>query len=212
MIRVLLVDDHILMRSALRVVLEQTELIYVVGEADNGESALQMASTLAPDVVVMDVSLPGMSGIQATQTLHARQPEIGILALSTHLDAHIVGQMLEAGASGYIAKSAAGDELLTGIESVFAGRTFLSTQVAALLADKLRSADSQSTGNAPLSRRERQITLLLAQGISAAQIAVDLYISPSTVDVHRRNLMRKLGLHSAIELTRYAIRNGLISA
>ena len=132
--------------------------------------------------------------------------------MSTHLDAHIVGQILEAGASGYISKSAAGNELLTGIESVFAGRTFLSTQVAALLADKLRSVDSQSTGNAPLSRRERQITLLLAQGISAAQIAVDLYISPATVDVHRRNLMRKLGLHSAIELTRYAIRNGLIFA
>ena len=135
-----------------------------------------------------------------------------ILALSTHLDANVIRQVMDAGANGYVTKSAAGDELLQGIESVCVGRSYLSKQAAALLADSLRRAASPGPGSSPLSRRELQIATLLAQGMSAAQVAEKLYISSATVDVHRRNLMRKLDLHSAVELTRYAIRTGLIAA
>lgn len=209
MIRIILVDDHTMVREALRVVLEQDSSLQVVAEAGDGETALRMAEKLLPDVVVMDVALPGQSGIEITRRLLAKHPDIKVLGLSTYLDRRIVQQMLDAGAHGYIAKSTAGTELKQGIHNVFEGRRYLCSQVAALVADSSRPAHEES-GKQPLSRRELQVATLLAEGKTAPDIATELHISPSTVDVHRRNLMRKLELHNVVELTKYAIRTGLI--
>lgn len=212
MIRIMLVDDHSLVREALGVVLSQDKDMQVVAEVGDGETALQKAQELAPDVVVMDVALPGPSGIEMTRQLLARHPEIKVLALSTYLDRRIIQQMLDAGASGYIAKAAAGTELKQGIRSVVAGRSFLCARVAELLADVLRGRTTPSEAGAacPLSVREKQVATMLAEGESAAEIADELHIAPGTVDVHRRNLMRKLDLHNVVDLTRHAIRNGWI--
>jgi len=212
MIRIMLVDDHTMVREALRTVLEQDSGMQVIAEVGDGETALRMAEELAPDVVVMDVALPGQSGIEITRRLLAAHPEIKVLALSTYLDRRIVQQMLDAGARGYIVKSAAGAELMQGIRSVVEGRSYLCPQVTALVTDSLRSRRSMSgdPDDNPLSRREIQVATLLAEGKSAPDIAKELHISPSTVDVHRRNLMRKLRLHNVVDLTKYAIRTGLV--
>jgi two-component system NarL family response regulator len=212
MIRIVLVDDHTMVREALRTVLEQDTGMSVVGEAGDGTAALRLAAELEPDVVVMDVGLPGQSGIETTRRLLARQPQIKVLALSTYLDRRIVQQMLDVGASGYIVKSAAGAALKQGIRSVVAGRSYLCPEVAALVADSLRPARTPSarSGEHPLSRREVQIATLLAEGKTSSDIAGELFISPGTVDVHRRNIMRKLKLHNVVDLTKYAIRNGLV--
>ena len=213
MIRIMLVDDHTMVREALRTVLEQDSGMQVVAEVGDGETALRMAEELAPDVVVMDIALPGQSGIEITRRLLAAHPEIKVLALSTYLDRRIVQQMLDAGARGYIVKSAAGAELKQGIRSVVEGRSYLCPQVTSLVTDSLRSRRSPAgdPDDQPLSRREIQVATLLAEGKSAPDIAAELHISPSTVDVHRRNLMRKLKLHNVVDLTKYAIRTGLVS-
>lgn len=212
MIRIMLVDDHTMVREALRVVLEQDDSMRVVAEAGDGETALRMAEELAPDVVVMDVALPGQSGIETTRRLLARHPDIKVLALSTYLDRRIVQQMLDVGARGYIVKSAAGAQLKQGIHSVVRGRSYLCSEVGALVADSLRDrpVPSGKGDRRALSRREVQVATLLAEGRTAPEIAAELHISPSTVDVHRRNLMRKLELHNVVELTKYAIRSGLV--
>lgn len=212
MIRIMLVDDHTMVREALRTVLEQDSGMKVVAEVGDGETALRMADELAPDVVVMDVALPGQSGIEITRRLLAIHPEIKVLALSTYLDRRIVQQMLDVGARGYIVKSAAGAELKQGIRSVVEGRSYLCPQVTTLVTDSLRSRrfPSEDPDDHPLSRREVQVATLLAEGKSAPDIANELHISPSTVDVHRRNLMRKLKLHNVVDLTKYAIRTGLV--
>jgi two-component system NarL family response regulator len=209
MIRIMLVDDHTILREALRMVLEKNSEMQVVGEAGDGMKALRLADVCLPDVVVMDVGLPGQSGIETTRQLLASHPNIKVLALSTFLDRTVVQQMLEAGASGYVAKSAITGELIQGIQRVFDGGSYLSSQVASLLADNLRHR--QALPDQQLSPRELQIAALLANGQSAREIATQLNISPGTVDTHRRNLMQKLDLHSVVDLTRYAIRTGLIA-
>jgi len=214
MIRILLADDHTMIREALRVVLERESSMQVVAEAGDGETALQMADEWTPDVVIMDVSMPGISGFEATRRLRTRHPNVKVLALSTYLESSIIQQMLDAGANGYIGKSGAGSELLQGIRCVLAGRSYLCPHAAELIADSLRRPlpVELASKNPALTSRERQIAVLLAEGKSATDIADQLIISPNTVEVHRRNLMRKLELHSVVELTRYAIRTGLIVA
>lgn len=212
MIRVMLVDDHTMIREALRVVLERDGGISVIAEVGDGDSALSLAEQLNPDIVVMDVALPGLSGIETTRRLMARNPATKVLGLSTYLDRRIVQQMLDAGAGGYITKSAAGAELRKGITALVAGRTYVCSEVAGLLAETWRNrpANVPGDGTGRLSQREVQVATLLAEGKSAPEIAKELCISPSTVDVHRRNLMRKLDLHNVVELTKFAIRAGLI--
>jgi len=211
-IRIMLVDDHTMVREALRMVLEQDNGMEVIAEVGDGETALRVANELLPDVVVMDVALPGQSGIETTRRLLARHPDMKVVALSTYLDRRIIQQMLDVGARGYITKSAAGAELKQGIRSAVQGRSYLCAEVGALLADSLR--DRQPKSGKPdknaLSRREVQVVTLLAEGKSAPEIAGELHISPSTVDVHRRNLMRKLHVHNVVDLTKYAIRSGLV--
>lgn len=212
MIRIILVDDHKMLREALRVVLEQDSSMTIVAEAGDGETALRLATEFTPDVVVMDVSLPGLSGIVTTQRMLAEQPDIKVLALSTHLERGIIRQMLDAGARGYIAKSAAGAELIQGIRGVYEGKSFLSLDVTALIADSLRSQSclALNSGMTALSRRELQVVALLAKGKTTPEIAVQLHISPGTVKTHRGNLLKKLDVHSVAEVTGYAIRTGLV--
>lgn len=209
-IHVMLADDHTILREALRSVLEREADIEVVAEASNGLESLRTASEKKPDIVVMDIGMPDMGGIEVTRRLHAEQPSIRVLALSTFFDRHIVMQMLEAGASGYIAKSAGGDELLRGIREVAAGRTYLSPEIAAVVIDGVRGKKEGEAGE-QLGRREREVLALLADGKTSHEIGQRLHIATSTVDVHRRNIMRKLDLHSVAELTKYAVRKGIVS-
>lgn len=209
-IRVLLVDDHKILRDALKTVLEREEDINLVGEARNGTAALKLVRETHPDVVVMDIGMPEMGGIQTTLAIQSERPETKVLALSTFFDRRIVLQMLGAGASGYIVKSAGSDELLRGIRSVFHGRHYLCPEVAQIVVDSMRGAKAHEKINGDhLGRREKEVLKLLAEGLTSPEIGVRLHIATSTVEVHRRNIMRKLDLHSVAELTKYAIRQGL---
>jgi len=211
-IRLMLVDDHRMLREALRVILEKAGDIELVGEADDGAEALELARALAPDVVVMDIGLVGMSGIEATRRMLAQNPAIKVLGLSTFGDRRMVMQMLEAGACGYVVKSAGSEELLRGIRAVAQGETYLYAEAAAAVVDSLRKQSRQGKHRETLGRREREVLQLLASGKTSGQIAGALGIATGTVEVHRRNLMRKLDLHNVADLTRYAIREGLTSA
>jgi len=215
MIRIILVDDHTMVREALHLVLEQDSSMRIVAEVGDGEQALRIARELAFDVVLMDVVLPGQSGIETTRRMLAEHPGIKVLALSTHLDRGIILQMLEAGACGYIVKSAAGAELKRAIRSVLEGRRYLCPEATSLMTDNLwrdRRTAPGKVGNTRLSQRELQVATFLAGGMSVPKMAVELNISRRTVETHRRNIMRKLDLHSVVGLTRYAIRTGLILA
>jgi len=212
-IRVMLVDDHKILREALKGVLEREHDLALVGEASDGAEALDLAKKLRPDIVLMDIGLPGIGGIEATRTLRADQPEIKVIALSTFSERRIVLQMLDAGASGYVVKSAGRDELLRAIRAVAHGRTYLCPDSSAVLVESVRGKQaSEQPPREQIGKREREVLQLLADGHTSPQIGERLHIATSTVEVHRRNIMRKLELHSIAELTKYAIRNGLTSS
>ena len=214
-IRTLLADDHVMLRDALRLMLEQETDIEIVGEASEGQEVLDIVARTRPDVIVMDIAMPGMGGIEATRRLLQEDASLKILALTTYHDKRYVNEMLSAGAVGYITKSAASDQLLQAIRSVAEGKPYFSQEVASALLDTIRrspSTVSPKHSKELLGRRERQVLSLLAEGYSSSQIAEQLHIAASTVDVHRRNIMRKLNLHSVAELTKYAIREGLTMA
>jgi DNA-binding NarL/FixJ family response regulator len=210
-IRLILVDDHKMLREALRPILEQDGDIEVVGEAGNGAEALELERTLAADVVVMDIGLSGMSGIEATRKMLAENPRIKVLGLSTFADQRMVLQMLDAGARGYVVKSAGSEELLRGIRAVADGQSYLYAEAATAIVDALHKHATQGRRSETLGRREREVLMHLASGKTSAEIAEVLNIATGTVEVHRRNIMRKLDLHNVAELTKYAIREGLTS-
>lgn len=209
-IRVLLVDDHKILRDALKGVLEREQDIAVVGEANDGGECLELARQLQPDIVLMDIGLPVLGGIDATRALVGENAAIKVVALSTFSDRRVVMQMLDAGARGYVVKSAGRDELLRAIRAVAYGRTYLCPDAAAVLVESLRGKKTADAPPAePIGRREREVLQLLADGHTSPEIGKRLHIATSTVEVHRRNLMRKLELHSIAELTKYAVRHGL---
>jgi len=210
-IRVMLVDKHRMLREALRTILEKPGDMVVVAETDDGGAALELARQVTPDVVVMEISLVGMSGIEATRRMLAVSPAIKVLGLSTFADRRMVLQMLEAGARGYVVKSASSEELLRAIRAVAQGETYLYAEAAAAIVDSLRKQSLPGTRSETLGRREREVLQLLAGGKTSIQIAEALDIATGTVEVHRRNIMRKLDLHNVAELTKYAIREGLTS-
>lgn len=211
-IRVMLADDHKILREALRTVLDREFDISVIAEANDGLETLRVAKEVLPEIVVMDIGMPGLGGIEVTRRLHAEHPEIKVLALSTFFDRRIVQQMLEAGAMGYVAKSAGGDELLRGIREVVMGCTYLSPEIAAVVVDSMRGKSVAEPGEVEqLGRREREVLALLADGKTSAEIGARLHIATSTVDVHRRNIMRKLDMHNVAELTKYAVRKGIVT-
>lgn len=209
MIRIMLVEDHTVVREALRGMLEREADMQIVAEAGDGESALRLAREVAPEMVIMDISMPGLDGIQTTRRLLAGNPAIKVLALSTYRDRRVIQRILDAGAAGYVVKSAAGAELRRGIRAVVEGRGYLCPEAAAAVANGLRS-QRQAHGQA-LSRRERQVLALIVEGKTSADIADSLRIAQSTVEVHRRNMMRKLEVHGIANLIKYAIREGLTS-
>lgn len=209
-IRVILVDDHKILREALRFALEQEDDILCVGEAATGGEALKLAGELSPDIILMDINMPDMGGIHATQAIQKLDERIKVLALSTFLDRRIVLQMLGAGAAGYITKSAGRDEIVRGIRAVAAGVSYLSPEVSLIVIDSVRGAKYPGKGGSyRLGRRENEVLQLLAEGLTSAAIGKRLHIATSTVEVHRRNIMSKLDLHNIAELTKYAIRQGL---
>lgn len=211
-IRVLLADDHAMFRQALCALLEKEKDIRVVGEVGDGPGAVALSTKLRPDIVVMDVSMPGQNGIAATRDLCAQLPGLRVIALSAYADKRYVLEMLSAGATGYVVKAAAGDELVRALRVVARGETYLCPEVSAALVDSLRRRTGRRTlERAPgrLGQREIEVLRLLAEGRTSPQIARSLHIAASTVEVHRRNIMRKLDLHSVAELTKYAIREGL---
>ncbi len=192
-------------RDALCDVIDGEPDMEVVGRTGDGGAVLALVRTSQPDVVVMDIGLPGINGITATRQILATAPGIRIVAVSTHTERHFITEMLEAGACGYVTKSAAADELLRALRAIATGRTYLCGDCATALLS--RSADELEV--AALGRRERQVLQLLAEGKSSPDIAAELFIAPGTVDVHRRNIMQKLNLHTVAELTKWAVRHGL---
>jgi DNA-binding NarL/FixJ family response regulator len=208
--RILLVDDHQMFLEALCGLLEKQPDIEVVGVAHNGLQAIQIAAELLPDIVLMDVNMPGLNGIATTRQLLAAHPDIKVLALSTHVEQIYVNDMMRAGALGYISKSEGGKELLRAIEAVSLNRHYWCPSAIESLARTLNEDGRPDNFSPRLAARELQVLRMVANGLSSQQIAVQLNIAFGTVEVHRRNIMRKLGLHSAVELTRYAIDHDLL--
>ncbi len=208
-IRVLLVEDHRMVREALCGVLNQVSDIEVVGEAGDAHSALEQAAALKPDVVVLDIRLPDLNGIEVAARLRDAGNKAKVVALSGFSDKRFVTAMLQSGASAYVTKSAAGTELVRAIRAVAADQGYFSPEIAAALVSELRDG---SPGEAqPLARREREVLRLIAEGLRSPGIADKLHVSLATVEVHRRNIMRKLGLRTVAELTKHAIREGIVS-
>jgi DNA-binding NarL/FixJ family response regulator len=210
-VRVLLADDHRLLRELLREQLQKEPDIEVVGEASSGRELMDRVSALSPELVVLDIGMAGLNGIDAMAELAARHPRVKVICLSGYSDRRYVLAMLKAGAAGYVVKSAAGIELLRAIRAVAAGQSYLCPEAAAAVVRGVRAAGGASGSLATLGKRERQVLQLLAEGNRSSSIAERLSISVATVDTHRRNIMRKLDLHTVAELTKFAIREGLLS-
>lgn len=213
-IRLLLVDDHAVVRSGLKMLLENERDVEILGEAASASEAIEAAIRLKPNVILMDIGLPDLSGIDATREIKKRVSDVSIVALTIHEDEEYFFKMLEAGASGYVPKRAAPEELLTAIRAAAIGQVYLYPSLAKLLVrdflDGGRAISEQTSSD--LTEREKEVLTYLAEGASNEEIAVSLVISPKTVARHRENIMRKLNLHSRAELVRYAIRKGIIKA
>ena len=213
-IRLLLVDDHAVVRSGLKMLLENERDVEIVGEAASASEAMDAAARLKPNVILMDIGLPDLSGIDATREIKKRVSNVSIVALTIHEDEEYFFKMLEAGASGYVPKRAAPEELLTAIRAAATGQVYLYPSLAKLLVRDFleggRAAVEQASSD--LTDREQEVLTYLAEGASNEEIASSLVISPKTVARHRENIMRKLNLHSRSALVRYAIRKGIIKA
>ena len=215
MTRLLLVDDHAVVRSGLKMLLSGHEEMEIVGEAGSAAEAMLEAERTNPDVILMDIGLPDKTGIEATRDIKKKFPDVKIVALTIHEDEEYFFQMLDAGASGYVPKRAAPDELITAIRAAAAGEVYLYPSMAKLLVRDYLNADrpaEEKLNLDGLTDREREVLTHLAEGAGNDQIAAALVISPKTVERHRENIMRKLNLHSRSELVRYAIRKGIIKA
>ena len=224
--KVLLADDHRIVREGLRSLLEGQPDMQVVAEAADGRQAVQMAREMGPDVVVMDVAMPQLNGIEATRQIAADEPGMKVVALSMHSDRRFVSEALKAGASGYVLKDGAFDELIGAIRAVVSDRVYLSPRVAGVVVeDYVRRLPARGNGGHSshaaaeetarrgafdaLTPREREVLQLMAEGYATKEVAHRLHVSVKTVETHRRQIMEKLDLHSVAELTKYAIREGL---
>jgi len=213
-LRVILADDHQVIREGLRTLIEEQNDMEVVAEASDGREAIRLCGEMKPDVVVMDVAMPDLNGIEATRQVVSECPSTRVLALSMHADKHYAAGMLGAGASGYVLKDCAFDELANAIRRVAKGSTYLSPTVEGIvLRDYVErlSGEGGESAFSVLTDREREVLQLVAEGHTTKQIAEDLHVSVKTVESHRQNIMDKLEIRSIAELTKYAIREGLTS-
>ena len=212
-IRILLADDHKITREGLRSLLDNQQDMEVVAEAEDGRTAVSLVREVVPSVVIMDVSMPDLNGVEATRQIIAQFPDVKIIALSMHSDTLFVTEMLKSGASGYLRKDCAFEELAAAIRVVVAGKTYLSPSVSGVVVDDYlhRLSKADFSDSEVLTDREREVLQLLAEGKSTKQIALKLHISVKTVETHRRQIMNKLDIHTVAELTKYAIRKGLTS-
>ena len=211
-LRVLIADDHTIVRSGIRMLLQTEKDIEVIGEALDGEQVVEMVEMLHPDVILMDISMPGINGIEATKRIKDRFPEIQILALTMHHSDEYFFAMLKAGASGYLLKTAETDELLNALHTVSRGEAFLyPSMTKRLIQDYVAKKDCPGESGLPaLSKREKDVLLLLVEGFSSKEIAEKLVVSQSTIHTHRSNIMAKLNLESHRDLIQYARKRGFI--
>jgi len=208
-VKVLLVDDHKMMRDGLRALIEREEGMEVVGEAADGHSAIILARQVRPQVVVMDISMPNLNGIDATTRLVAEFPGIKVIGLSMNSDRRYVVAMFKAGAVGYLLKNSASNELIQAVRAVADDLTYVSPSIAATLIDTVLGPPGRPASDRPLSIREREVLQLLAEGKTSKEIATQLFVAVATIETHRRQIMDKLQLRTIAELTKYAIREGL---
>ena len=211
--RVLLADDHKIMRDGLHALLDAQPDIEVVAEAENGRKAVQLALEKKPDVIIMDISMPDLNGIEATRQIVSAMPDAKVIALSMHSDKRFVVGMFRVGASGYLLKDCASQELTHAISVVVDNQTYLSPEIAGVMIEDYmnRFPSNDSSVSSVLSAREREVLQLIAEGWPTRKIASHLYVSIKTVETHRRQIMKKLDIHSVADLTKYAIREGITS-
>ncbi|MEE8340500.1 MAG: response regulator transcription factor [Candidatus Neomarinimicrobiota bacterium] len=213
MIKIILVDNHTIIRDGLRRLLGEESDIEIIDEADNGRDAVKIALKKKPDIVIMDIAMHDMNGIEATRQIKKEDPNIKIIALSMHSERQIVVGLLKAGASGYLLKDSESAELVEAIRKVYMGRSYFSQQISDIVLQEISDIkkDTEEIGADVLTNRESEILQLIAEGKTVKQIAKVLFISHKTVNSHRANIMEKLNIHNLPELTKYAIRTGLTS-
>jgi len=211
--KILIADDHGIVRQGLKSLLETRLNLEVVGEAEDGIAAVKMVKALQPDVVIMDITMPQLNGVEATRMIHQDHPNIKIVALSMHPEKHIVKEILEAGASAYVLKSYLFDEISRALEAVCADQRYLSPSITdVIVEDYVRQPEAGKAEGLPrLTARDRQIIQMLAEGKSVKQIALALHISPKTADASRRKILQKLGVTNIADLVKYAVREGITS-
>lgn len=210
-IKILLADDHPVVRRGLQFCLSKENRLKVIGEATSGEEAVDKALKLRPDVVLMDISMPGMSGLDATEQLRQQAPGIKVLVLSVHNNRDYIFRIIQAGAHGYVSKEASTDELLRAIDSVQNGKTFFSPEIAQAALQQMVENGGRKEPFAQLTSREREVLILIAEGKSNKEIANRLGIGVRTIETHRERIMRRLDIHSVAGLTKFAIAHGLVS-
>ena len=206
---IVLVDDHKLLRDGLRNIIEQKSNMHIIGEASNGREAIKVCSKLEPDVLIIDVAMPGLNGVEAAEQIHKINPNIKIIGLSMHSSKEFIQGMFKAGAFGYLLKDGDSDELITAITTVVENKKYLSKDINQEYLNLLRKGETIE--KAKLSPREKEVLQLIAEGKSSKEIGVILFLSSKTIDVHRNNIMNKLDLHTIPDLTKYAIQKGLTS-
>jgi DNA-binding NarL/FixJ family response regulator len=210
--KILVADDHSIIRQGLCALLEKQPDIEVVGAVEDGRKAIELAEELAPDIVIMDITMPNLNGVDATRKIIEKAPSSKVIALSMHSSRRFVAEMLKAGASGYMLKECLFDELVEAIKTVLNGEIYLSHKITGVVVDDYvkRLITNNNKSEAPiLTEREREVLQFLAEGKSTKQIALQLHVSDKTIESNRRNIMDKLHIHSIAELTKYAIREGL---
>ena len=210
-IKILLADDHAIMRQGLRSLIEKQPDMEVVGEAEDGRKAIELVRELVPDIVIMDITMPDLNGVEATRQITGELPKVKVIALSINSNRRFVTDMLGAGAAGYVLKECLFDELVQAIQAVAAGHSYLSSRITGIVVEDYvnRMATVADSPLASLTGREREVLQLVAEGVSTKQIALKLHVSTKTVEANRRQVMEKLDIHTVAELTRYAVREGL---
>ncbi len=209
-IRILLADDHTLLREGLHALIDEQPDMTVIAKAEDGRTTVELAAKMRPDIIVMDISMPGMNGMEATRQILAKDPGIKVLALSMHTDKRFIAEMLGAGASGYLLKDCAFEELICAIHALADRRTYLSPKISDTVVKDYASRFSKSTLSV-LAPREREVLQLLAEGKSTREIASILQVGVKTVQTYREQIMEKLDIHTIAELTKFSIREGLTS-